>query len=137
MNKPYMTKRHLVLEINCESDELRFLWKNLEKHMDNQLKYPTNRWIFYFNILEKEDILSEENAPVLTVNIINPLICFLTRQTPDMKTNNEVKKDEMMQGGNIIRMLVTNENLTFSLNKDIDVLGIKSEVLREKQENEE
>ena len=54
-----------------------------------------------------------------------------------MKTNNEVKKDEMMQGGNIIRMLVTNENLTFSLNKDIDVLGIKSEVLREKQENEE
>lgn len=122
---------------NCESDELRFLWKNLEKHMDNQFKYPTNRWIFYFNILEKEDILSEENAPVLTVNIINPLICFLTRQAPDMKTNNEVKKDEMMQGGNIIRMLVTNENLTFSLNKDIDVLGIKSEVLREIQENEE
>lgn len=122
---------------NCESDELRFLWKNLEKHMDNQLKYPTNRWVFYFNILEKEDILLEENAPVLTVNIINPLICFLTRQVPDMKTNNEVKKEEIMQGGNIIRMLVTNENLTFSLNKDIDVLGIKSEVLREIQENEE
>lgn len=118
-----------------EDTGLKLFWGRLNQYLDAQNKESEKDWIFYINILEKASVSLDADAAdeLLTCNIINPLIFYLTRQIPDMKTSDEVVRGEM-QGGNIIRMLVPAKLLTFDVVTNIDTSTIKGEVLRDESE---
>lgn len=118
-----------------EDLQLKHLWADLNKHLDNERRYPDNRWIFYFNVLEKQSIsdINDYEACALTANILNPIMFFLTRQDPSMKTD-DTNIDGHLQGGNVIRMLVPNELLTFSISDPQTINEAKREILTQMQE---
>lgn len=120
---------------DSNSTQLRMLWNNLQKFLQNRTKYPQGQWIFYFNILEKESTLNTNEdgiSDVLICNLLNPIIFYLTREKPDTPAKDE-EVDGQMLGGNIIRMLFTKPLVTFELSS-IDVGTVMEEFDRMEME---
>ena len=118
--------------------QLKHMWNDLTKHMEDETKYPDNRWIFYINVLEKQSVSDMNNYEecALTANILNPVIFFLTRQQPDMLCDDKMQNGHL-QGGNMIRMIVPNELLTFSVSDPQLINEAKREVLTQLSETEQ
>lgn len=115
-----------VLDIifhSYQSPELKLLWGRLGMHRDNQNKYTDKDSIFYFNIVENDSIekYGEESA-LLTIDVVNPLLFFLTRETPNG------------EGDNIIRMLVDSRLLAVKESINEFYAEEKANMLRELEE---
>ena len=83
-----------VVDINYRSyqeAELKLFWGYLQMFRENQNKYPDKDSIFYLNILENKSV---DDGVLLSINIVNPFLFYLTADVPNM------------DGLNVIRMLV-------------------------------
>jgi len=117
---------------SAEDPELKLLWGRLQKHKQNMSMEANKDWIFYIQLLEKASVTQQtvENDILWTCNIFNPELFFLTREVPNLLCQ-EVKIDNGLYGGNIIRMLVPVPLLTFDKIDNFDTQSIKNDVLTE------
>lgn len=117
--------------------ELKMLWARLQKFKNNEATQNDKTWIFYFNLLERASITQQtlENDNLLIAHMFNPLVFYLTRETPEFLTDDRQQANGELYGGNIIRMLVSTELLSFEIVSDIDTSEIKGEVQRELEES--
>lgn len=98
---------------NPDNKELKLFWARLQKHKSNETFLGDKLWIFYINLTEN-DFSESDNGNVFTASIMNPLLFFLTRKTPDqMLSTEEPLEDDMLQGGNCIRMLLHKDLVSF------------------------
>lgn len=116
--------------------ELKMLWARLQRHLTNESQSADKTWLFHFNILEKACATEqmEHDDTLVTCDIYNPLVTYLTREIPDQLTDERFANGELM-GGNIVRMVIHNSLLTFSVTDSVDTLGIKGEILRRNSDN--
>lgn len=121
---------------SSEDTELKLLWGRMQKHMRNQTETSDHTWILYFNILERASVSNqtETTDSLLTMNIYNPILYYITREVPNQRVSETIVDGELL-GGNIIRMLVPAELLTFSINDDMDTNEIKGEVQRDLEQS--
>ena len=120
---------------SSEDTELKLFWGRLQRHLRNESESSDKDWIFYINLLERASVTEQttENDVLLTANIFNPILCYLTRETPNLRvTESEIAGE--LQGGNIVRMLVPAPLLTFNISDDIDTNEIKGDVLRNEEQ---
>lgn len=126
-----------------DEPELKMLWGRLQKFKRQITNDPDKTWIFYFHILENASVSVDTAAKdtLLTCNVLNPLVFYLTREVPNMLAEDkaavhnqfDTEKVDLM-GGNIIRMVIPAGLVTFELTSDIDTSTVKGEVLREEEE---
>lgn len=118
-----------------DDTELKLLWARLQQYLKNQSQYSNKDWIFYICLLERASVSLQtvKNDTLLIGNLINPIMFYLTRETPNLETIDKNINNEML-GGNIIRMIVGKENFTFQLESDIDTNSIKGNVQREEED---
>lgn len=118
-----------------DDTELKLFWARLQQYLKNQSQYSNKDWIFYICLLERASVSLQtiKNDTLLIGNLINPIMFYLTRETPNLETIDKNINNEML-GGNIIRMIVGKENLTFQLESDIDTNSIKGNVQREEED---
>lgn len=133
--------RFYVMDIifkSWDDPELKLLWGRLQRFKRNMTDNIEKTWVFYFNILEKASVSQQtlERDTLLVMNIFNPTLFYLTREIPDMLVQDTLSGNGDMQGGNIIRMLVPTELLTFQVTDDIDTSEVKGEVMREEAERD-
>lgn len=133
--------RFYVMDIifkSWDDPELKLLWGRLQRFKRNMTDNIEKTWVFYFNILEKASVSQQtlERDTLLVMNIFNPTLFYLTREIPDMLVQDTLSGNGDMQGGNIIRMLIPTELLTFQVTDDIDTSEIKGEVMREEAERD-
>ena len=72
-----------------------------------------------------------ERDRLVTGNVFNPTYFHLTREVPNYLATENISADGELYGGNVIRMLIPVELVTFEISKDIDTSEIKGEVQRE------
>ena len=117
---------------------LRIFWRRLNNFFEEQSKNLSNEEfdipVFMINLLERESIggihSEEVNPNLYEVNIINPLICYLTRELPTDRAIKEFLGDEEV-GGNVVKMLFSLDTVNFIKRNDIDVCSIKATALRQ------
>lgn len=119
-----------------DEQELRLFWARLQKWRTSLSKPMENGEIpiFTLHFLERESIGSGdkgEDYTILECNIINPLICFLTREMPTMEAIDMETESGAKTGGNVVKMLCATECTTFTVRNDLDINAIKAEVERE------
>ncbi len=114
---------------NAESNDLKLLWLRLEKFKkDNLLNDFDHQALFVLQVIEnfdEEDLDTAKNR--LYCNIVNPLLFYLTRTTPNQLTT-DIQTDEGLQGGNIIRLLCHTDLVTFDVLDDMDINAVKEEI---------
>lgn len=122
-----------VIFRSFEDPELKLLWGRLQRFKKNASMNAERDWIFYINILEKAniEIHSQERVKLLTANIVNPELFFLTREIPSQLTTEQLSNDNTLYGGNMIRMLIPLNRITFQENDDVDTEEIDTEVYEE------
>ncbi len=123
-----------------DDPELRMFWARIQKWRNMQSK-PLEEDvipIFVVNLVENEStncLREKESYTILSANIVNPLLCYITREVPTMVAENIKNERDEVVGGNVIKMLVATDFLTFELRDDIDINTIKAEELREIEES--
>ena len=120
-----------------DDPELRLLWARIQKWR-TQMSKPADEDtipVFLLHLLERESIGDlEGNFTILSAEIVNPLLCYITREVPTMQAADIINEKEEHTGGNVIKMLCQAEFITFSLRDDLDTTAIKAEVQREIEE---
>lgn len=131
-----LTPDFYVLDVvfpSPESAELKFLWGRLQEHKRNESLHGDKTWVFYINILEVESLEgAREGRAVAMVNVINPLLFYITRSEPADEVEERLRDGELI-GGNIVRMLLASPLVTFETRGDIDVNEAYAEVLRDEE----
>lgn len=120
-----------------DDPELRLLWARLQKwrKRDSGQEQVADDVvpIFLIHLFERNSISVKTDVieNILEANIVNPLICYLTRETPTIPAADIINEKGEVMGGNVIKMLCNMEFITFSLTTDVDTSDIKAEALRE------
>ncbi len=83
--------------------DLKKLWSALKRHLRSIAKFPNNRWIFFIKV---------ENDSDTYVQMINPIMFYLTRSEPEIEAEDE-EVNGMLQGGNMIRFLFARDSVIF------------------------
>ncbi len=121
---------------SCDCLDLKLLWLKLEQYKKADRKIDDGKQaIFLIQVsenFEMEEIDSVKNR--IFCNIINPLLFYLTREVPNQLVE-EVKTEDGLQGGNIIRLLCQSPLVTFDVLGDVDTNALK-EQLNYESENE-
>ena len=93
---------------------------------------PEKTHIFYFNVLENAsvDVNSTTSDRLFLAHIFNPIAFFITREVPDLLAP-DVISDDVIYGGNIVRMLVQKELVQFEISDDYDISQAKMDALQE------
>ena len=130
-----MNPQFLSFEIvfnSYEDTELKLLWGRLQRHLSNERTNPEKTWVFYFNIVERGsvDIDSTTNDTLLIGHLMNPVMFYLSRETP-VTMAVDIEKDGELHGGNVIKMLVPLELFSFEVSNDYDTLQWKAEAQRD------
>lgn len=138
LSMDYNTPGYFTLDVIYHSyaePELKMFWNRLQNFKRSLANEGEKTWIFYINILEKSSISkqTETTDNLLMCHIMNPILFYLTRETPNLMTE-ERKVDDELQGGNIIRMLIPENAVRFEITNEIDTSEIKGEVERELEE---
>ncbi len=117
-----------------DNTEIKLFWLRIQDFIKKQAEQSDKNWIFYINILERAGITyqTQEEDLLLSMNIYNPIICYLTREVPNARVKDEMVGDEMV-GGNIVRMLVPTSLVYFENANVYDTNEIKGEVQREQE----
>lgn len=142
---PYNPEYYVIDVIfqSPDEQELKMLWGRLQQFKRKLISDPQKTWIFYFNALESgsvDAVNTIDNDTLLTCNIFNPLVFYLTREVPNMLAEEHESKNAFVEeitdlmGGNIVRMVVPVELVTYEINSTIDTSTVKGEVLREAEE---
>lgn len=132
--------QYITFEIyfqSCDDTELKLLWGRLQRHLKNQRENPEKRWVFYFNILEKESISDDIsiNDTLSIGHIMNPIMTFITREMPSMLSEEFIYQGDLM-GGNILKMLIPIELFSYEISNEYDTSKIKGEARMEDQSME-
>ena len=129
-----------------DEPELRLLWARLQKWRKAMSKDDINGTtvpVFLIHLLERDSITSKTNVVdeaaateaetvnILEANIINPLVCYITRENPTMPASEITNDKGEVMGGNVLKMLCNMEFITFDMTMDADISDIKAEVQRE------
>lgn len=134
----------ITLKFNSYDDPgLRLFWRRLQLFRTDLSKdLRTEKYnipVFLIHFLERDsigDMNSEEvNPELLEVNVFNPMICYLTRETPTMMAIEETNLNDEKMGGNLVKMLCSVDAVQFITRNDIDILSLKSAALREANED--
>lgn len=123
----------------AEDMELKLMWGNLQRFKKNQITKMDKTWVFYINILGAKDVTIQTNKQDMLVNanVFNPIMFYLTRHVPNFLCQDNKSLDENeYYGGNVIKMLVPREFVTFNIRNDIDTLSMKGEVESEEMEKD-
>lgn len=119
---------------DAECRDLKILWMKLEqfKKADRNSDFDNQAVILIqaSENFELKDLKDVKNR--LFCNILNPLLFYLTRETPNQKTN-DVKTEEGLQGGNIIRLLCHTSLVTFDFLDNVDIEALREEIEYEAQ----
>ncbi len=120
-----------------DDPELRLFWARLQKWRRRDSGQETVSEnavpVFLVHLFERNSISvkTDIKETILEANIINPLICFLTRENPTMPASEFTNEKGEVMGGNVVKMLCNMEFVTFSILEDVDTSDIKAEALRE------
>lgn len=140
----YLDKKYpqfFVIDIIFQSyddPELKMLWGRLQRFKKNMITQPEKTWVFYINILERASVTLQttQRDTLFTANVFNPTLFYLSREIPNYLADDVVTENGELCGGNMIRMLVPVEFVTFEISQDIDTSLIKGEVMRENEARE-
>lgn len=116
---------------SAEDMELKLMWGRLQQHFKNESEEAEKNWIFYINVTERSSYETNTGA-ILTGNIFNPITAFLTRSTPNQTLKEEQVIQGALQGGNIIRMIVSTALFSFTM-QNIDTEQIEADIQLENQ----
>lgn len=122
-----------------DDPELRLFWARLQKwnrRESGQENVEADKVpIFLLHLFERDSISVRQDVTenILEANIINPIICYLTREIPSMPAVDTTNEKGETMGGNVIKMLCNMEFITFSLMEDVDTSEIRAEVQRENE----
>lgn len=86
-----------------DNPELKFLWAKLQQFKKKLVTEPNKSWLFF--LLLQETAKDEKNRQ-LRINVLNPVLFYLTRSIPGTLSTDEVTEYDGLQGGNVIRMLI-------------------------------
>ncbi len=146
------TKAHVELSFDALNPELALLTVTFPTYDDPELRLMWARigkWrrrdsgvepfscdqipIFLIHLFERNGIgvRTDVKETILEADIVNPLICYLTRETPTAAAVDTTNEKGETIGGNVIKMLCNMNFITFSVTEDADTSSIKAEVLRE------
>ncbi len=118
----------------ADLNEIKLLWLKLEKYKkDNLLNDFDTQSLFVLQVIEnfdENDLNTAKNR--LYCNILNPLLFYLTRSTPNMLSG-EVETEEGPQGGNIVRLLCHSDLVSFDVLEDMDINAVKEEIAYEEE----
>lgn len=119
-----------------DEPELKMLWGRLQRFKKQIATDSHKLWIFHFHMLEKASITAQtlDRDTLLTCNALNPLVFYLTREVPNMLAEEREVGGDLM-GGNIIRMIIPTELVTFQITDEVDTSLLKGEVLRDQEES--
>ena len=100
-----------------KSEEIKKFWATYEKYRHDELvAKPTETPVFYINL---EENLSEQEfnaaGEIIICGIANPILGYITRTSPTMNAEDSVSMDGDIIGGNVIRLLVHTDMLTFRM----------------------
>lgn len=120
-----------------DDPELRLFWARLQKWQRRESgqevvdadKVP----IFLIHLFERDSISVRQDVEenILEANIVNPLLCYLTRELPTLPAVDMTNEKGETIGGNVIKMLCNMDFVTFSLIEDADTTDVRAEVQRE------
>ena len=115
-----------------DDTELKLLWGRLQRHLKNEQAHPEKIWIFYFQLMERSSISSNlgDNDTLYIGHLFNPVMFFLSRETPTTLAEDFVSNGELV-GGNVIKMLIPLELFQFEVSDDYDTVQWKGEARRE------
>ena len=122
---------------SADEPELKLMWGNLQRFKKNQINKSDKTWVFYINVLGTNDVTvqTSEQDILVTANIFNPILFYLTREMPSYRCQDNFNEtDNEYYGGNIIKMLVPKEFVTFNITNKIDTLDLKGQVESEEME---
>lgn len=118
-----------------DDPELKMLWARLQNFKRNTRLNPEKTWIFYFNLLERDSVsMDAEVKDILHMaNVFNPTLFYLTRETPDYLAIDMKNMDGELCGGNVIRMLIPIQFVSFDVTDEIDTAQIKEDIIFEEE----
>ena len=131
-----MNPEFAILDIifpSYDEPELKLMWARLQKWKNSIGELP----VFIINLLQRDSITlqTETNDLITESTIFNPIMFYLTRETPTTMASDEIINGEIC-GGNVIRLLLNMSLVTFERHEDVNSTRSKAELLRE-IENEE
>lgn len=120
-----------------DDPELRLFWARLQKWVrrNSGAEQITDDTVpvFYIHLFERGSVSARTDVQenILEAGIVNPLICYLTRELPAVPAAETTNKNGEVMGGNVVKMLCNMQFVTFSVIEDADTSRIKAEVLRD------
>ena len=112
-----------------DSLELKLLWLKLEqfKKADRNIE-EGKQAAFLINVSENFEMNEVESVKNrVFCNIVNPVLFYLTREVPNQLVE-EIKTEDGLQGGNIIRCLCHSSSVVFDILSDVDVNALKAQI---------
>lgn len=126
------------IKFNAYDDtELKLLWSRLKKMEDSVRREPDKMWIFNFTLVEMESISEDEdsNDTLLIAHLVNPVMSYLTRETPTDLSEEKLYQGELV-GGNVVRLLFTPEYVSLEESNNYDTPELKAESYRDEYAKE-
>lgn len=128
--------RFYLLDIifrSYDDTELKLMWGRLQKFKRNWIEHPEKTWMFHIHLLEKKSVTVQtiERDRLVMADIFNPTYFNLSREVPNYLVPDTISSDGETYGGNMIRMLIPTELVSFEISEEIDTSLIKAEVQRE------
>lgn len=115
---------------SCDDYELGKLWKTLEEFRKKQSENTDKVYAFYMNMVETASTTDREGH-IFAADLLNPILFYLTREKPTTLARDEIREDGDLQGGNVIRMLIPVDFVTFRVEEGLSISEIQAEVERE------
>ena len=133
--------RFFMLDIifkSYDDPELKMMWGRLQQYKRNWSLHPDKTWIFQIHLLEKASVTLQtiENDRLVIGTAFNPTYFYLTREVPNYLALDTVSVEGELYGGNMIRMLLPAELVSFEISNAMDTSEIKGEVQRELDAND-
>lgn len=97
---------------DSEDANLLALWGSLFDCRQKQIYETDTNWVSHFKLTQVVENM-DQGTDVLTAELINPLIYSITREKPDQKVSEFEFQENMLFGGNIIRMVFHPNTVTF------------------------
>ena len=122
---PQFIKLDLVFNA-YDNTELKLFWGRLNQLDKLAIKEPNKTWVFHVNLTEVASVLGSNFDGILIGHFCNPVMSYLTRQTPMTLSEDRSVGGELL-GGNVVRMLFAIETTSFEKLEGVDIESLRAD----------